>query len=96
MDARRRGVVVSLLDEGGIDDLDESDLERVLGELAIAIRGTTADRVIARTVPEGSDVAVTVVGLNSPDEHARALGLDSGDDDEDVALWLEIPRAVRR
>lgn len=95
MDARRRGTTITLLDEGGIDDLDEADLERVLGELATAIRGTTADRVIARTVPEGSDVAVTVVGLNSPDEHARALGLDSGDDDEDVALWLEIPRTAR-
>jgi hypothetical protein len=93
MDARRRGTTITLLDEGGIDDLDEADLDRVLDELATAIRGTTADRVIARTVPEGSEVAVTVVGLNSPDEHARALGLDSGDDEEDVALWLEIPRA---
>lgn len=96
MDARRRGTTITLLDEGGIDDLDEADLDRVLNELATAIRGTTADRVIARTVPEGSDVAVTVVGLNSPDEHARALGLDSGDDGEDVALWLEIPRSVRQ
>ncbi|MEP6842967.1 MAG: hypothetical protein ABJA11_05565 [Pseudolysinimonas sp.] len=94
MDARRRGTTITLLDEGGIDDLDDADLDRVLGELANAIRGTTADRVIARTVPEGSDVAVTVVGLNRPDEHARALGIDSGDDEEDVALWLEIPRAI--
>ena len=94
MDARRRGTTITLLDEGGIDDLDEADLDRVLGELAAAIRATSADRVIARTVPEGSDVAVTVVGLNSPDEHARALGQESLDDDEDVALWLEIPRAV--
>lgn len=92
MDARRRGTTITLLDEGGLDDLDDADLERVLGELAAAIRGTSADRVIARTVPEGSDVAVTVVGLNSPDEHARALGQDSDGDDEDVALWLEIPR----
>ena len=95
MDARRRGTTITLLDEGGIDDLDESDLERVLNELANAIRGTTADRLIARTVPDGSDIAVTVVGLNSPDEHARALGLDSGDDEEGVALWLEIPRMAR-
>jgi hypothetical protein len=96
MDARRRGTTITLLDEGGIDDLDEAELDRVLGELATAIRGTSADRVIARTVPEGSDVAVTVVGLNRPDEHALALGLDSADDEEDVALWLEIPRAVRQ
>jgi hypothetical protein len=93
MRARRRGATVALLDEGGIDDLSGDDLERVLDRLADAIRDTDADRIIARTVPEGSDVAVTVVGLRSPDEHARALGLED-DDDESVALWLEIPRAV--
>jgi hypothetical protein len=92
MDARRRGTTITLLDEGGLDDLGDADLERVLGELAAAIRGTDADRVIARTVPEGSGVAVTVVGLYKPDDHALALGQDSTDDD--VALWLEIPRAV--
>lgn len=89
MEARRRGATVTLLDEGGIDDLTDPDLERVLNQLAQAIHGTDADRIIARTVLEGSDVAVTVVGLRSPDEHARALGLD---EDEEVALWLEIPR----
>ncbi len=90
MDARRRGVTVTLLDEGGLDDLNDTELDRILGELAAAIRGTDADRVIARTVPEGSGVAVTVVGLYKPDDHALALGQDSMDDD--VALWLEIPR----
>ncbi len=94
MDARRRGTMITLLDEGGLDDLDEPDLERVLAELAAAIRGTTADRLIVRTVPEDSEVAITVVGLNSPDEHARALGQDSEADEEDVALWLEIPRSA--
>jgi hypothetical protein len=93
MRARRRGATVALLDEGGIDDLSGDDLERVLDRLAAAIRDTDADRIIARTVPEGSDVAVTVVGLRSPDEHARALGLED-DDDESVALWLEIPRSA--
>lgn len=91
MDARRRGATVTLLDEGGIDDLSEPDLERVLHELAVAIRDTDADRVIARTVPEGSEVAVTVVGLRSGDEASRLLGRDDEDED-DVALWLEIPR----
>ena len=93
MEARRRGITVTLLDEGGIDDLPEADLERVLGELARALRGTDADRVIARTVPEGSDIAVTVVGLRESDEATRLLGMhDAGEDD--VALWLEIPRAA--
>lgn len=91
--ARQRGTTVTLLDEGGIDDLDGAALERVLDALADALRSTNADKVIARTVPEGSDVAVTVVGLRSSDDgHASLLG-DSLDDDE-VELWLEIPRVV--
>ncbi|HWM35376.1 MAG TPA: hypothetical protein VNR36_14205 [Pseudolysinimonas sp.] len=93
--ARRRGTTVTLLDEGGIDDLADADLERVLDRLAEALRGTTADKVIARTVPEGSDVAVTVVGLKTSDDgSASLLGMDSLEDDE-VELWLEIPRSAR-
>jgi len=92
MQARRRGATVTLLDEGGIDDLAEDDLERVLNALADAIRGSDADKVIARTVSEGSSVAVTVVGLRSAgDFSSSALGVNSADDDE-VDLWLEIPR----
>lgn len=92
--ARRRGATVTLLDEGGIDELSDEDLDRVLNRLALAISETTADRVIARTVPEGSDTAVTVVGLRTVDESdARALGQDADEDDE-VDLWLEIPRTV--
>jgi hypothetical protein len=93
MFARRRGTQVVLLDEGGIDDLEPAELTRVLGSLAEALHGTRADRVIARTVPEGSDVAVTVVGLSLSGSDAAALGQDSDDEDE-VELWLEIPRAV--
>lgn len=93
MNARRRGATVTLLDEGGIDDLSDDDLERVLNRLALAIHDTTADKVIARTVPEGSDIAVTVVGLRTVDDDALALGQDSLEDDE-VDLWLEIPRTV--
>lgn len=92
MSARRRGATVTLLDEGGIDDLSEDELDRVLNRLALAIRQTDADKVIARTVPEGSDVAVTVVGLRSfADGESVALGQDSAMEDE-VDLWLEIPR----
>jgi hypothetical protein len=94
MIARRSGKVVNLLDEGGIDDLDAAELERVHNELAWAIRDTSANLIIARTVPGGSDVAVTVVGLSATGEgQARALGSEIADDDEDsVDLWLEIPR----
>lgn len=89
--ARRRGTTVTLLDEGGLDDLEESELDRILGALADALRRTTADKVIARTVPEGSDVGVTVVGLRSSDDgSASALGDSLGD--EEIELWLQIPR----
>lgn len=91
--ARRRGTTVTLLDEGGIDDLEGTDLDRVLDALADALRRTNADKVIARTVPEGSDVAVTVVGLRSSDDGSASLLGDSLDDDE-VELWLEIPRTA--
>ena len=94
MIARRGGTTVTLLDEGGIDDLDDVDLDRVLNRLADAIRDTQTGRLIARTVPEGSAIAVTVVGLSSLDGgHSSALGSQSIDDEEDrVDLWLEIPR----
>jgi len=91
--ARRRGTTVTLLDEGGIDDLEGDDLERVLDALAGALRRTNADKVIARTVPEGSNVAVTVVGLRSSDDGSASLLGDSLDDEE-IELWLEIPRAL--
>jgi hypothetical protein len=93
MSARRRGATVTLLDEGGIDDLSDDDLDRVLNRLAAAMAETDADKLIARTVPEGSDVAVTVVGLRTVgDDSASALGQESLEDDE-VDLWLEIPRS---
>jgi hypothetical protein len=90
MAARRRGAIVTLLDEGGIDDLQDRELEIVLNKLAAAIARTTADKIIARTVADGTATAVTVVGLNSTDPSVSALGQDSSDDEVD--LWLEIPR----
>lgn len=90
--ARRRGTAVTLLDEGGIDDLEPDALKRVLGDIEQALRTSRSDKLIVRTVPEGSEIAVTVVGLRSPDEDAAALGPDAGDDE--VELWLEIPRVA--
>ena len=92
MAARRRGSVVTLLDEGGLDDLPEADLERVHNALAVAISSTTADKIIARTVAQDSEVAVTVVGLHSPEvANGGGIGDEAGVDDE-IDLWLEIPR----
>jgi hypothetical protein len=91
MAARRRGAIVTLLDEGGIDDLGGGALDDVLGALALALEQTRADKIIVRTAADSMTVAVTVVGLSSPDPAVSALGPDSAGDDE-VNLWLEIPR----
>jgi hypothetical protein len=85
MAARRRGGTVALLDEGGLDDLPQRQLERVHVELASALASTAANRIVVRTAPAGSEVAVTVVGVS---ETAGS----GADDDEELALWLEIPR----
>jgi hypothetical protein len=95
MAARRRGAVVTLLDEGGLDDIGDEDLDHILNQLASAMESSHADKLIARTVPEGSDTAITVVGLRTVgDSSASALGPDDldDDDDEEVDLWLEIKR----
>ena len=97
MAARRRGTAVTLLDEGGIDDLSENELDRVLNQMADAIGESKADRIIVRTVPHDSAIAVTVVGLSSGgDGLSTALGQepDDDDDDDEIDLWLEIPRSV--
>lgn len=90
MAARQRGATVALFDEGGIDDLERVALDRVRARLAAALRSTDADRIVIRTGAEGSDIAVTVVGLRLADDgSASALGDDA---DDEVALWMEIPR----
>jgi hypothetical protein len=91
MAARRRGAIVTLLDEGTIDDIDGVELGAILDQLAAAIGESTADTIIARTAGEGSATAVTVVGLSSADARLSALGQDSPE--PEVDLWLEIPRA---
>jgi len=90
--ARRRGANVTLLDEGAMDDIVGDELQRVHNRLAEAIAGTSADKIIVRTAADGSDTAVTVVGLRSVDPaHVVPGGDDSGDE---VDLWLEIPRST--
>lgn len=100
MRLRRRGAVVQLHDDGGLDELEVDDMRRIHLHLADALRQAhDADNVIVRTVPEGSGAAVTVVGLRldlaASESAALGAGLDEdddGDEDDSVALWLEIPR----
>ncbi|MCS5734855.1 hypothetical protein [Herbiconiux daphne] len=86
--ARRRGVEVTLLDDGGIDDLDRTEHARVTAVIAKQIGETTADRVVVRTGHADDEVAVTIVGLRAaPESDGSVL-----DDDAQLDLWLEVPR----
>lgn len=81
-DARRRGAVVTVFDEGGLDDVDERRRAAIHDELAEVLRGAEAERWIIRAARDPL-TAVTVVGR-------AATGGTSDDDDVDV--WHEIPR----
>ncbi|TDN87858.1 hypothetical protein [Microbacterium sp. BK668] len=79
--ARRRGATVTVLDEGGLDGLDETSLALIRAQLAETLRASTSDRLYIRTSPDDR-VAVTVVGRS-----AAGPGLS---DEDAVELWREI------
>ncbi|WP_337003986.1 MULTISPECIES: hypothetical protein [unclassified Microbacterium] len=81
-DARRRGVVVTVFDEGGFDDIDEDRRGEIRDELAEVLTRAQTARLIIRSARDPR-VAVTIVG--------RAGARSPGDDDA-VDLWHEIPR----
>ncbi|GAA2988692.1 hypothetical protein JOD63_001963 [Microbacterium terrae] len=80
--ARRRGAHVTVLDEGGLEGIDESDLSVIRGQLAETLRTAASERLYIRTSPDAR-VAVTVVGRST------AVGGGHSDEDE-VDLWREI------
>lgn len=80
---RRRGADVTMLDEGGLEDIDEGQLTLIREELASTLEHSHSERVFIRTSPHES-VAVTVVGRSRSDEDP--------DGDEVVDLWHEIRR----
>lgn len=81
-DARRRGVIVTVFDEGGLDEVDEPRRAVIRDELADVLRHAVAERLIIRSGSD-PDIAVTVVG--------RA-GAGASSDDDAVDLWHEIRR----
>ncbi|AXL13849.1 hypothetical protein DXT68_11350 [Microbacterium foliorum] len=81
-DARRRGAVVTVFDEGGLDDVDEDRRAAIRDELAGVLRAAEAERWIIRAARDAR-TAVTVVG--------RAGSRGAGDDDA-VDVWHEIAR----
>jgi hypothetical protein len=86
---RRRGALVQVNDDGGVDDIPPAALEPLLAAVAAALADLRSDRIIIRTARRDSDTAVSVVAT-SVDPVAAALGLE--DADEQVDLWLELPR----
>lgn len=99
--ARRRGIAVVLLDDGGLDDLGEPELALVLGELADEVRKSAADRLVIRTGASHSSTAVSIVGLTAVgDGLATALGWAADRDadpdavEDQLDLWREIPRPL--
>ena len=84
--ARRRGANVTVLDEGGLDDVDEETLAIIRGQLAEALRSASSDRLYIRTSPD-ERIAVTVVG--------RSPSVGAPSDEDAVDLWREIPHPGR-
>ncbi|WP_127818952.1 hypothetical protein [Microbacterium sp. CPCC 204701] len=84
--ARRRGANITVLDEGGLDDVDEEMLKVIRAHLAETLRSASSDRIYIRTSPDAR-VAVTVVGRSS------SVGTPS--DEDAVDLWREIPHPGR-
>lgn len=81
--ARRRGAAVTVLDEGGLDGIDDAGLAEIRVQLAEALDESTSERLYIRTSSH-PQIAVTVVGRSRP--------ADAPDVDEQVDLWREIRR----
>lgn len=90
--ARRAGCTVTVLDEGGLDGVDEDALVVIRAELADTLVEAHSERLYIRTSPDDR-VAVTVVGRSSSPRDDGHLGRgDDPDAGEDVVdLWHEIP-----
>ena len=72
-DARLRGVEVTILDEGGIDDLSEAERHEILNSIADAIRGTQSGKIHIRA-PKGEAYRVNIVATR-PEASAPDLWL---------------------
>ena len=80
--ARRRGANVTVLDEGGLEGIDDETLSVIRAQLAEALRSASSDRLYIRTSPDAR-VAVTVVG--------RSPSVGGPSEEDGVDLWREIP-----
>ncbi|ROQ30952.1 histidine kinase/DNA gyrase B/HSP90-like ATPase [Frondihabitans sp. PhB188] len=84
---RRRGALVQVLDDGGLEGMPPSTLNTLLEDVARQLEPVRSSRIVIRTGQPESVTAITIVA-STPDETAAALGLDA---DDEVDLWLAIP-----
>lgn len=84
---RRRGSLVQVLDDGGLDDIAPETLDALLDDVAGRLEPVRSSRVVIRSGHPESGTAVTIVA-STPDETAAALGLDA---DDEVDLWVTLP-----
>lgn len=82
--ARRRGVIVTVFDEGGLDNVDEERRAVIRDELADVVAQAHVGRLIIRAAKD-ERTAVTIVGR---------VGAGSSRDDDAVDVWHEIPRSA--
>jgi hypothetical protein len=82
-DARIRGAVVTVFDEGGLEGTDEERLREIRDELAEVLAQVRSNRVIIRAGRD-DEIAVTVVGREAGGSH----------DDDAVDLWHAIRRVA--
>lgn len=72
--ARKRGVEVQLLDDGGLVGLSDKELETITGRIALEVEKVKSGKLVIRAVP-GENWRVTVVALrknsNTPDVFLR-------------------------
>ncbi len=80
--ARRDGASVTVLDEGGMEGIDEFRRAEIQAELAEILKDAGTMRVIVRSASH-PETAVTIVGRNASGEPS---------DHDAVGLWREIPR----
>jgi len=87
---RRRGALVQVLDDGGLEGIAPETLNALLDDAAQQLEPVHSSRIIIRTGQPDTDTAITIVA-STPDETAAALGLDA---DDQVDLWTTIPRPI--
>ena len=75
-EARQRGVTVSFVDGGGLDEADDSSREAIHQSIASAIRSTHSGSIVIRA-PRGESYQVSIIATRP-----EALGPD---------LWLRLP-----